>query len=175
MHLRTARAAAAIAMALEVGACFSSRVPLIEPENSVSPFGESGAGRRVALSRSGKAATEPIFYRWVDRSYVLFAADGRREPLAYRLAPLEGEWYIAQRIERGVADYGLARREGARLWVYAPQCIDLPQVERDALALRLSANGECLVTSYAQLRAAMGVMQKKPIKPEGYYELAAAN
>jgi len=163
---------AGVALSIVVSGCFSSRAPLIGPAESLKMFGESGRAKRVSYSAmAGGPLAEPIAFVWADSGYIITDGRGRREPLHYRLTPLKGEWFITQRAEPGGVDYGLARRLGDQLYVYAPQCVDFTDADRAALGLRLTPEGTCLIGSMAQLRATMTLVAARHPQPEGYYEM----
>ena len=159
-------------LSIAVSGCFSSRAPLIGPAESLKMFGDAGRAKRVSYSAMGGGPiAEAIAFTWLENGYVITDARGRREPLHYRLTPLKGEWFVTQRAEPGGVDYGLARRIGDQLYVYAPQCLDFNDADRAALGLRVTPEGTCLIQSGAQLRAAMSLVAARNPQPEGYYEM----
>jgi hypothetical protein len=172
-----ARVAAVLLVALCLGACFSSRPPLIGARESVKLFGEGGPALRVAFSAMTQSPlSQKIRFRWVDDGYEIFGPDKKSEGVRYRLTPLGGDWYIAQQTQQpaNVADYGLARLEVEenRLWIYAPQCSALSPGERLALGLAVMVNGDCPIDTLTQLRAAMAAAVRRGAPAIGYYELA---
>ncbi len=169
------RAAAVLLVALCLSACFSSRPPLIGARESVKLFGEGGSALRVAFSAMTQSPmSQKVRFRWVDDGYEIFGPDKMNEGVRYRLTPLGGDWYIAQQTQQpaNVADYGLARMEENRLWIYAPQCSALSTGERIALGLAVMVNGDCPVDSLVQLRTAMAAAVRRGAPAVGYYELA---
>jgi hypothetical protein len=173
--LAPARAAAVLLVALCLCGCFSSRPPLIGPRESVKLFGEGGPALRVAFSAMTQSPlSQKVRFRWVDDGYEIFGPDKKSEGVRYRLMPLGQDWYIAQQTQQpaNVADYGLARLEDHRLWIYAPQCSALGSGERVALGLNVMVNGDCPVASLPQLRAAMAAAMRRGAPAVGYYELA---
>lgn len=163
--------AAAIAILGSVtSGCFGSRGPLIDAQDSEMVFGREGLALRVTFSHFGGPAQEAISFSWVDGAYWL--REGRlREPAAYRMQKLEGDWYIWGKFDRSVAAYGLARKEGDRLWTYAPECAHLNETERRTLSLAMQANGTCWLTSHDQLEAAMRAALARKPQLIGYYEV----
>ncbi|MFZ4603460.1 MAG: hypothetical protein ACOYM8_13505 [Caulobacterales bacterium] len=161
-----------IAAGLALGGCFSSRQPLIGPADGVKLFGDGGLAKRVSYaSMGGGPLAEDVRFSWVGDSYVISDGRGRREPLNYRLAVLKGDWFITQRTEPGGVDYGLARRVGEQIYVYAVQCVDLSDADRAGLGLRLGGDGTCLIGSLPQLRATMTLVASRHPQAEGYYEV----
>ena len=161
-----------IAAGLALGGCFSSRQPLIGPADGVKLFGDGGLAKRVSYaSMGGGPLAEDVRFSWVGDSYVISDGRGRREPLSYRLAVLKGDWFITQRTEPGGVDYGLARRVGEQIYVYAVQCVDLSDADRAGLGLRLGGDGTCLIGSLPQLRATMTLVASRHPQAEGYYEV----
>ena len=169
--LRFDTPAFALFAALGLGGCFGSRTPYVGPNESLKLFGDHGAAVRVHIGAQF-GPSETIEFLWTGDAYELADTSGRQDPAEYRIAPLRDNWLITQRMERGVSEYGLARRESGRLWTYTPQCRDVTDDERKALGLTLLPNGTCWVTSPAQLRTAMQTLAKRNLKPDGYYELA---
>ncbi len=167
---RFEHAGLAILASIGLAGCFGSKTPLVSEKESLKAFGESGSARRVEIGQMYGPAVEIVFI-WSNASYLLADRSGRREPVAYRLAPLQEQWLLTQKSEGGVAAYGLARREGDRLWTYSPECRDLSEAERLSLQLALSPDGTCWLSSPAQLKESMKRLAKKPLKPDGYYEL----
>jgi len=162
----------AAALGFALTGCFSSRTPLIGPADGVKAFGDGGAAKRISYSAMGGGPlAEAVTVLWTDDAYVIVDVHGRREPARYRLAPLKGDWFISQRAEPGGVDYGLARRQGDELYVYAAQCADLSDADRAALGLRLTPENVCLVGSLAQLKAVMTVVASRRPEAEGYYEI----
>jgi hypothetical protein len=165
---RIERPGFALLVALGLGGCFGSHTPYVGANESLKLFGDHGEATRVHI---GAGPSEDVEFRWTGDSYELFDDSGRRDPAFYRLAPLRDAWMITQRTERGVAEYGLARREGTRLWTYAPQCRDLSEADRRAVGVNMQPNGSCWVSSPAQLRGALQSLLPRNPKPDGYYEL----
>jgi hypothetical protein len=168
------RVAFALILAVLLSGCFSARPPLIGPRDGVKLFGEGGPALRVAFSAMTQSPlSQKVKFRWVEDGYEIFGRDGKSEGVRYRLAPLGADWFIAQQTQQAanVADYGLARLEDNRLWVYAAQCTALSPVERAALQLQVMTNGDCPVTNVAQLRTAMLIALRRGPQPVGYYEL----
>lgn len=163
---------AVMAAGLALGGCFSSRAPLIGPADSVKVFGEAGLAKRVSYAAMGGGPlAETVRFAWMNDGYAVFDARGRREPSHYRLTPLKGDWYITQRAEPGGVDYGLARRVGEQMYVYAVQCVDLSAPDRARLGLSLTGDGACMIGSMTQLHAAMSLVATRPLRAEGYYEV----
>jgi hypothetical protein len=145
---------------------------LIGPSDSVKIFGDVGEAKRVSYSAMGGGPlSETVRFAWMSDGYAVFDGHGRREQSHYRLTPLKGDWYITQRAEPGGVDYGLARRVGDQIYVYAVQCVDLADADRAGLGLSLTGDGACIVGSMAQLRAAMTLVATRRPQAEGYYEL----
>jgi hypothetical protein len=163
----------AVMAALGLGGCFGSRESFIGPKESLKLFGERGAAERVHIGDL-YGPPEHIEFLWTGDGYAMFDAAGRREPVSYRITTLRDSWLMTQRLERGVSVYGLARRDGDRLWTYSPECRDLSDKDRATLGLRMEANGTCWVSSAQQLKSAMQIIIPKRIKADGYYELETA-
>lgn len=165
--------AALVMLATSVAGCFGSTDPLVEAEDSVMLFGQEGRAVRVLYDQIGGPSQEEVAFVWRNNAYELYR--GRlREPAAHRLQKLEGEWYIWEKFEAGqAAAYGLARREGPRLWTYAPVCAQLSAEERRALNLVISkdAAGLCRLSTRAQLVGAMRPLIERQPKLLGYYEV----
>jgi hypothetical protein len=168
--LRLEAPALALMAALGLSGCFSSRTPLISGAESVKLFGDHGAATRVHIGAIN-GPSELVEFSWTGDAYAIAEAGGRRDPAIYRLAPFKQSWLLTQRVERGVAEYGLARREGERLWTYSPECHDLSDADRERLGLTLEANDTCWISDPTQLRGAMGLILPKNPRPDGYYEL----
>lgn len=162
--------AAAIALlATAASACFGSRGPLISAQDSDMAFGPEGVALRVTYAQFGGPAHEAIRFAWRDGAYWL-SQGPLREPAAYRLQKLEGDWYIWAKFDASVTAYGLARIEGNRLWAYAPECAHLSEAQRQALATALQPNGTCWLANPAQLKAAMHAALINKPQLIGYYE-----
>lgn len=159
--------------AVGLGGCFGSRETLIGPGDSLKLFGERGQAQRVHIGGMN-GPNEAIAYSWTGSAYRFTDAAGKADPAQYRLAPFSGSWLLTQRAEHGVSIYGLARRDGERLWTYSPQCKDLSDAEIKVAQLALTLNGTCWVGSAAQLRRAMQQILSRNPKPDGYFELAGA-
>jgi hypothetical protein len=159
--------------ALGLGGCFGSRETFITPAESLKLFGDKGAAQRVHIG-GVNGPTETIVYSWSGSSYRFADTEGRRDPAEYRLTTFEGAWMLTQRVEHGVAVYGLARRESGRLWTYSPQCKDLTDAEIRAAQLNLTLNGTCWIGNAGQLRRAMQLVLTHNPKPDGYFEMAGA-
>ena len=172
MALRLDRPIVALMAALGLGGCFGSRETYIGPADSLKLFGEKGQAERIHIG-GVNGRNESVSFSWTAGSYKFVDQSGRADPALYRVSPLTGNWLITQRLEHGVAVYGLARREPGRLWTYSPQCKDLTEAERRAANLDLTVNGTCWIGSAAQLRRAMQLMLPHNPKPDGYFELAA--
>jgi hypothetical protein len=168
--LRIEAPAFALMAALGLAGCFGSRTSFIQPRDSLKLFGERGQATRVHIGAMN-GPSEDIEFVWTGDAYTIADPAGRHDPAAYRLAPLRDAWLITQRVERNVSEYGLARRDGERLWTYSPECRDLTDAERQALGLALEANGTCWISTPAQLKGAMGMILPRNPKPDGYYEL----
>jgi hypothetical protein len=168
------RLATAAAIFLLPG-CFASREPLVTPRESVRAFGAQGFAKRVSFDRMGGGPlADTVAWRWNGDGYDIVSLANPRDRITYRLAPLDRDWLLAQLIEGDRATYGLARRDGPRIWTYAPECRVLTDADRDALALTFTDGQTCLVETRAQLRAAMGRAVQRGIRPNGYYEAVAA-
>jgi hypothetical protein len=170
LALRIDRPALALMAALGLAGCFGSRGPFIAPKESLKLFGDRGAATRVHIGAMN-GPSEEIEFLWTGDSYTIADATGRRDPANYRLAPFRETWLLTQRTERGIAEYGLAKRDGERLWTYSPECRDLSETDRRALGLALEANGTCWIASPTQLKDAMGAMLRRNPRPDGYYEM----
>lgn len=168
--LRIEAPAFALLAALGLAGCFGSRSSFIAPRDSLKLFGERGQATHVHIGAMN-GPSEDIEFLWSGDAYTMSDADGRHDPAAYRLAPLRDAWMITQRVERGVSEYGLARRDGDRLWTYSPECRDLSDADRRALGLSLEANGTCWIATPAQLKGALNLILPHNPKPNGYYEL----
>lgn len=168
--LRFEAPALALVAALGLGGCFGSRAPLLSAAESLRVFGNQGAATRVHIAGM-YGPSEEVAFTWTGDGYAVTDTAGKRDPATYRIAAFRDSWLLTQRLERGVAEYGLARRDGERLWTYSPECRDLSEADRRALGLALEANGTCWIASPAQLRGAMGLILPKNPKPDGYYEL----
>lgn len=164
-------AAAALAGAASVSACFSSRQPLIGSAESAAVLGAGGLGKRVVFENMAAGAqAERISIAWIDNAYVIFDAKGRREKITYRFAALGGDWLIVQRMDRAVTDYGLARLDDERLWLYAPQCMALSDAERQTIGASLGPDGACFLASIEQLKAALSLVAGRRPSAIGYFE-----
>ncbi len=165
------RPASAIALlAAASSGCFGSRGPLIDARDSDMLFGREGIALRVTYAQVGGPAQETISFSWADGAYWM-RQGGVSEPASYRMQKLDGAWYIWGKFDRSVAAYGLARKEGDRLWTYAPQCAHLSEAERQALSTTLQADGTCWLSSPAQLKAAMQAALIRNPQLIGYYEI----
>lgn len=133
-------------------------------------FGREGVALRVTYAQFGGPAQEIIRFSWVDDAYWL-RQGSQREPAAYRMERLSGDWYIWGKFDSSVAAYGLARKEGDRLWTYAPQCAHLSEAERQTLNTRMQSDGTCWLSSPDQLKAAMQVALGRKPQLIGYYEI----
>jgi hypothetical protein len=172
MRFTSLTAAAAL---LALPGCFASREPLISQRESARLFGEQGFARRVAFDRMGGGPlSDMVAYRWNGDSYEIVSLANPREHVRYRIVPLDREWILGQLIEGGRATYGLARRDGPRIWTYAPECRVLTEADRDQLELTFTDGQTCMVGSRAQLRAALAKAVQRGLRPDGYYEAVAA-
>jgi hypothetical protein len=172
MRFSSLTAAAAL---LALPGCFASREPLISQREGARLFGEQGFARRVAFDRMGGGPlSDMIAYRWNGDSYEIVSLANPRERVRYRIVPLDREWILGQLIEGGRATYGLARRDGPRIWTYAPECRVLSDADRDQLELTFVDGQTCMVGSRAQLRAALAKAVQRGLRPDGYYEPVAA-
>lgn len=171
MRLSGCLATAAALVALP--GCFASREPLVTPRESVRAFGQQGFAKRVAFDRMGGGPlADMVAYRWSGDSYEIVSLANPRERVRYRITPLDREWMLAQIEEGGRATYGLGRRDGPRIWTYAPECRLLTDADRDGLQLTFTDGQTCLVESRAQLRAALEKAIARGLRPDGYYEAA---
>jgi hypothetical protein len=165
---------ATAAALLALPGCFASREPLIAQRESARLFGQEGFARRVSFDRMGGGPLSDIVaYRWNGDTYDIVSLANPRERVSYRIVPLDREWMLAQLVEGGRATYGLGRREGPRIWTYAPECRVLTDADRDALELTFTDGQTCLVNSRAQLRAALAKAVERGMRPNGYYEAVA--
>lgn len=171
MRLEWMQPAAVMVVALGLSGCFGSRQPLIEPKDSVMAFGAEGRVKRVMYDQIGGPFTETVRFVWRQNAYVIELPRRGPEPDAYRLSKLEGDWLIWQKFDSETAAYGLARREGNRLWAYAPECDQLSEKERAALRLAVSTDGTCWIRDAEQLRGAMRALAARTPKVIGYYEV----
>ncbi|HVY03517.1 MAG TPA: hypothetical protein VG983_07660 [Caulobacterales bacterium] len=167
---RLDRAGLAIIAAMGLGGCFGSRTPLVPANESLKLFGERGAATRVEFGRM-VGPPENVTFTWAGDSYRIADPREPRAQATYRIAPFQQNYLITQRFDHGVAVYGLARREGDRLWTYSPACQDLSDADRGALGLTLQADGMCWVTTPAQLKNAMRRASVRLLQPDGYFEL----
>lgn len=169
----TGRLAMAAAL-LALPGCFASREPLVSQRESARLFGDTGFAKRVSFDRMGGGPlADMVAYRWNGDTYEIVSLANPRERVRYRIVPLDREWILAQIIEGGRATYGLGRREGPRIWTYAPECRRLTDADRDALALTFADGQTCMVQNRAQLRAAMQKAVQRGLQPDGYYEVVA--
>lgn len=167
---RLATAAALLALP----GCFASREPLVSQRESARLFGDQGFARRVSFDRMGGGPlADLVAYRWNGDTYEIVSLANPRERVAYRVVPLDREWVLGQLVEGGRATYGLGRREGPRIWTYAPECRELTDADRTALSLSFVDGQTCLVESRAQLRAALAKAVERGLRPNGYYEAVA--
>ena len=167
---RIDRAGLVIVAAVGLGGCFSSRAPLIPANESLKLFGDQGAATRVEFGRMS-GPPERVTFSWAGDSYRIADPREPRGQASYRVAPFQQNYLITQRFDHGVAVYGLARREGGRLWTYSPACQDLSDGDRDTLDLKLQADGMCWITTPAQLKNAMRRATARTLQPDGYFEL----
>lgn len=172
-HWRGGLATAAALMTLP--GCFASREPLVTQRESARLFGNEGFAKRVSFDRMGGGPlSDTVAYRWNGDTYEIVSLANPRERVSYRIVPLDREWILAQLIEGGRATYGLGRRDGARIWTYAPECRVLTDGDRDSLELRFTDGQTCMVTSRAQLRNALSKAIQRGMRPNGYYEATTA-
>jgi hypothetical protein len=170
----TGRLATAAAL-LALPGCFASREPLVQQRESARLFGDQGFAKRVSFDRMGGGPlSDMVVYRWDGDTYEIVSLANPRERVRYRIVPLDREWVLGQLIEGGRATYGLGRRDGPRIWTYAPECRVLTDADRDALELTFVDGQTCMVTSRAQLRAALAKAVQRGLRPDGYYEAVAA-
>jgi hypothetical protein len=170
-----AKPAAAVMAATMLSACFGSRAPLLGPADSAPLFGASGQARWVSFDGRHAGPMATVFNAvWEEDAYAVYTLKGQKEPAAYRFAPLDGHWLIVQSFETNSATYGLARREGGKLWTYTPECSALSDAERSALQLTMRLDGVCVMTSQKQLRATLKLIAARTTTPSGYYELSPA-
>jgi hypothetical protein len=160
----------AIVAAASLAGCFSSRSQLIQPEDGIRLLGESGAAKRVDFGMINSAPSR-VTFQWTGDAYLTKDPREPRGKPQFRIAELRDEWLITQRTESGVSVYGLARREGDRLWTYSPACQDLSDADRAAVNVTLEADGMCWLRTESQLRSAMSRSLSKGLQPDGYFEL----
>jgi len=171
LTFRLATAAALVALP----GCFASREPLVSQRESARLFGDRGFAKRVSFDRMGGGPlADMVAWRWDGDSYEIVSLANPRERVRYRLVPLDREWILGQMIEGGRATYGLGRRDGPRIWTYAPECRVLTDADRDRLELTFVDGQTCMVGSRAQLRAALAKAVERGMRPDGYYEAVAA-
>ncbi|MDX2235569.1 MAG: hypothetical protein NW200_13815 [Hyphomonadaceae bacterium] len=168
------RLSGALAAALlTLPGCFASREPLVTQRESARLFGDQGFAKRVSFDRMGGGPlADMVAYRWNGDTYEIVSLANPRERVRYRVVPLNREWILAQVEEGGRATYGLGRREGPRIWTYAPECRQLTDADRDGLRLTFADGQTCLVENRAQLRAALERAVQRGMRPDGYYEAA---
>ena len=160
---------------LALPGCFASRDPLVTPRESQRLFGDGGFARHVAFDRMGGGPlSDTVAYRWNGDGYDIVSLANPRERVTYRVTPLGRDWILGQTIEGGRATYGIGRREGGRIWTYAPECRALTDEDRAALQLAFNDGQTCLVSTRPQLRAALSKAMERGTRPNGYYEAAAA-
>ena len=165
-------ATAAALMALQ--GCFASREPLVTQQESARAFGQQGFARKVSFDRMGGGPlSDLVAYHWTGSGYEIVSIANPRDRAQYQVALLDREWILAQVIEGGRATYGLGRREGPRIWTYAPECRQLTDGDRAALKLEFADGQTCLVESRTQLRAALARAVQNGLRPNGYYEVVA--
>ena len=160
----------AIVAAIGLAGCFSSRQPLVAAGESLKLFGDQGAAKRVDFGRMN-GPPEMVTFSWRGDSYAMADPREPRSQASYRIAPFKDAWLVTQRLDHGVAVYGLARREGERLWTYSPACQDLTDAERTALDLDQRPDGMCWIASADQLKGALRRVATKSLQPDGYFEL----
>jgi len=161
----------AIVAAASLAGCFSSRAPLVSASDSVKLFGDQGEATRLDFGPAN--APVHIFFRWQGDSYSLIDPREPRGHALYRITPIRENWLLTQRMDHGVAVYGLARREGVRLWTYSPACQDLSDADRAGLDLTIQADGMCWLSTPEQLKGAMRKFAAHSLPPDGYFELMA--
>jgi hypothetical protein len=161
----------AIVAAMGLAGCFGSRQPLVSPSESLKLFGDQGGAMRVEFGRMS-GPPETITFTWRGDGYTMIDPREPRSQAGYRIAPFKDSWLVTQRLDHGVAVYGLARREGARLWTYSPACQDLTDADRAALGLDLQADGMCWLTTADQLKGALKRATAHSLQPDGYFELS---
>ena len=137
---------------------------------SIKLFGDQGAATRVEFGRMS-GPPENVTFAWAGDSYRIADPREPRGQAMYRIAPFQQNYMITQRLDHGVAVYGLARREGERLWTYSPACQDLSDADRAALGLNLQPDGMCWLTSTEQLKGALKRAAGHNLQPDGYFEL----
>ena len=158
----------AIIAAVGLSGCFSSRASLVPAAESLKLFGEQGGATRVEF---GAGAPTHVAFTWKGDAYAIADPREPRNQALYRIANMRESWLVTQRMEHGVAVYGLARREGERLWTYSPACQDLPDADRVALNLTIQPDGMCWIASPDQLKGAMRKFTAKNLQPDGYFEI----
>ena len=137
---------------------------------SVKLFGDQGAAARVEFGRMS-GPPESVTFTWTGDGYRIADPREPRGQASYRIAPFQQNYMITQRLDHGVAVYGLARREGERLWTYSPACQDLTDADRAALGLNLQADGMCWISTPEQLKGALRRATGRNLQPDGYFEL----
>jgi hypothetical protein len=162
----------AIVATVSLSGCFSSRAPLLPAGDGVKMFGESGAATRFEFGAMNGAPVR-VAFTWKGDSYAIADPREPRSQALYRIAPMPLNWLLTQRVDHGVAIYGLARREADRLWTYSPACQDLADSDRVALNLTIQPDGMCWLTSIEQLKTAMRKFADKNLQPDGYFEIDA--
>jgi len=162
----------AIVAAFGLAGCFGSRQPLVPASESLKLFGDQGAAKRVEFGRMN-GPPERIGFAWRGDSYAMSDPREPRSQASYRIAPFKDAWLMTQRLDHGVAVYGLTRREGARLWTYSPACQDLTDADRAALDLDLQPDGMCWIATADQLKGALRRISARSLQPDGYFELDA--
>ncbi len=173
--MRLAGGLVTAAALLMLSGCFASSEPLVTRRESARMFGLQGFAKRVSFDRMGGGPlADTVAWRWNGDGYDIVSLANPRERVTYRLAPLDREWILAQMIEGGRATYGLGRRDGPRIWTYAPECRVLTDADRAALQLSFTDGQTCLVQNRAQLRAALAKAVQRGMRPNGYYEPVAA-
>jgi hypothetical protein len=160
----------AIVAAVGLSGCFSSREPLLPAGDGMKLFGESGAATRVEFGPMS-GAPERVTFLWRGDAYSISDPREPRSAALYRITAARENWLITQRSEHGVAIYGLARRDGDRLWTFSPACQDLTEADRAALNLTIQPDGMCWLTSAEQLKGAMRKFSAKTLQPDGYFEV----
>lgn len=169
------RFVAGMAALLALCGCLASQEPLLAPGSGEAVFGAEGVLVRIDYDRLRGPLQQKLRFTLEDGAYVL--GEGRAiEPARYRLQALQGEWLIWQKTSapEQTSLYGLARREGGRLWTYLPDCTLLSPSERAGLHLSVGDSGACWIKDRGQLRAAMLYFKDRPNKLIGYYEVIGA-
>jgi hypothetical protein len=160
----------AIVAAVGLAGCFSSRAPLVPAAESLKLFGQGGGAKRVEFGHIN-SPPENVTFSWAGDSYTMADPREPRSQAHYRIAAFRDQWLLTQRLDHGVAVYGLARREGERLWTYSPACQDLSDADREAVGAALQPDGMCWITTTAQLKDAMRRASARNLQPDGYFEL----